>query len=208
MLSEECELPSDDEPLFSDEDFSVDGLSAGLSGLAPTAGFRPSCTLVSVDAAGVLLSVTEPLDPSVVLVPPVVPVSPGVDFRLSRVTFTGPADSGLAGCALVSGLASIRGSTPLKFLRADFCRAPVRGQPGAAGLPSFSCGVRSGLAAGGQRAAAAGGLYPMVLHHNVSQCCAHGQWLGRCRIGRRWGRASRAGMVMMRRRRVVPRATA
>ena len=105
-------------------------------------------------------------------------------------------------------LASIRGSTPLKFLRADFCRAPVRGQPGAAGLPSFSCGVRSGLAAGGQRAAAAGGLYPMVLHHNVSQCCAHGQWLGRCRIGRRWGRASRAGMVMMRRRRVVPRATA
>ncbi|SHQ08813.1 Uncharacterised protein [Mycobacteroides abscessus subsp. abscessus] len=105
MLSEECELPSDDEPLFSDEDFSVDGLSAGLSGLAPTAGFRPSCTLVSVDAAGVLLSVTEPLDPSVVLVPPVVPVSPGVDFRLSRVTFTGPADSGLAGCALVSGLA-------------------------------------------------------------------------------------------------------
>ena len=28
---------------------------------------------------------------------------------------------------------------------------------------------------------------------------AQGQWLGRCRTGRRWGRASRAGMLMMRR---------
>lgn len=60
----------------------------------------------------------------------------------------------------------------------------------------------------GQVGAVAGGLWPMVLRHNRSQCVAHGQWAGRCRMGRRWGRASRAGMVMRRRRRVAPRATA
>ncbi len=48
----------------------------------------------------------------------------------------------------------------------------------------------------------------MVLRHNVSQCCAHGQCVGRCRMGRRRGRASRAGMLTMRRRRVDPRALA
>ena len=46
----------------------------------------------------------------------------------------------------------------------------------------------------------------MVLCHNVSQCSAQGQWVGRCSIGRRCGRASRAGMLTSWRRRVDPRA--
>ena len=53
----------------------------------------------------------------------------------------------------------------------------------AAGLPSFSCLLRSGLSAGGQGVAGSGGLYPMVLCHSASQCFDQGQWAGRCRIG-------------------------
>ena len=78
----------------------------------------------------------------------------------------------------------------------------------SAGLSSFSCVLRSGLSAGGQAVAGSGGLYPMVLCHSASQAFDQGQWVGRCRIGRRWGRAGRAGMVTILRRRVAPRATA
>jgi hypothetical protein len=58
----------------------------------------------------------------------------------------------------------------------------------------------------GQDVAVSGGLCPMVLCHNWSQCLDQGQWVGRCRIGRRWGRASRAGTLMIVRRSVEPRA--
>ena len=58
----------------------------------------------------------------------------------------------------------------------------------------------------GQAGADSGGLYPIVLRHNVSQCVAQGQWVGKCRIGRRCGRASRAGTVTILRRSVDPRA--
>ena len=36
---------------------------------------------------------------------------------------------------------------------------------------------------------------PMVLCHRVIQAGSQGQWVGRCRIGLRWGRARRAGML-------------
>ena len=47
-----------------------------------------------------------------------------------------------------------------------------------------------------------------MLCHNVVHADAQGQWLGRCSTGLRWGRASRAATVTMRRRRVAQRATA
>jgi hypothetical protein len=47
-----------------------------------------------------------------------------------------------------------------------------------------------------------------MLRHSVVHACAQGQCDGRCRTARRWGRASRAGMLTMRRRNVIPRATA
>ena len=50
------------------------------------------------------------------------------------------------------------------------------------------------------------GLYPIVLRHNASHCFDQGQWVGRCRIGRRCGRASRAATVTILRRSVDPRA--
>jgi hypothetical protein len=70
--------------------------------------------------------------------------------------------------------------------------------------------VRSGLAcsAVGQVVVVSGGLYPIVLRHRSSQCFVQGQWLGRCRIGRRWGRASQPVTLTMRRRSVAARATA
>ena len=46
----------------------------------------------------------------------------------------------------------------------------------------------------------------MVLCHSASQAFDQGQWVGRCRIGRRCGRAKRAGTLTMVRRRVDPRA--
>src|SRR6476646_5602428 len=46
----------------------------------------------------------------------------------------------------------------------------------------------------------------MVLCHRVIQAGSQGQWVGRCRIGWRWGRARRAGMLTRWRRRVAPRA--
>jgi hypothetical protein len=58
----------------------------------------------------------------------------------------------------------------------------------SAGLSSFSCLFRLALATGGQAVAGSGGLYPMVLCHNVSQALDQGQWVGRCRTGRRCGR--------------------
>jgi len=58
----------------------------------------------------------------------------------------------------------------------------------------------------GQAGADSGGLYPIVLCHNVSQCLDQGQWMGKCRIGRRCGRASLAGTVTILRRSVDPRA--
>jgi hypothetical protein len=48
----------------------------------------------------------------------------------------------------------------------------------------------------------------IVLRQRRSHACAHSQLLGRCRTGRRCGRASRAGIAMIVRRRVAPRATA
>jgi hypothetical protein len=53
---------------------------------------------------------------------------------------------------------------------------------------------------------AIGGECPIVLCHSRSHGVDQGQWLGRCRIGRRCGRVSRAGMLMMVRRSVDPRA--
>ena len=47
---------------------------------------------------------------------------------------------------------------------------------------------------------------PMVLCHRVVHAGSQGQWVGRCRMGWRWGRARRAGMLTMRRRRLAPRA--
>ena len=66
-------------------------------------------------------------------------------------------------------LASIRGSTPLRRRGVDFFRDESAGQRVSAGLSSFSCGVRSGLSAGGQGVAVSGGLWPMVLRHSASQ---------------------------------------
>jgi len=37
----------------------------------------------------------------------------------------------------------------------------------------------------------------MTLSQIRSHAVAQGQWRGRCRMGLRWGRASRAGTVMM-----------
>ena len=88
-----------------------------------------------------------------------------------------------------------------------FMVVSVREQVVSAGLSSFSCVLRSGLSAGGQVVRVAGGLWPMLLRTSVSQCCPEGPWAGTCRTRRRWGRAGRAGMVMMHRRRVAPRAT-
>ena len=45
-----------------------------------------------------------------------------------------------------------------------------------------------------------------MLCHSASQCCDQGQWVGRCSIGRRWGRDSRAATLMILRRSVDPRA--
>jgi hypothetical protein len=61
---------------------------------------------------------------------------------------------------------------------------------------------------GGQDVVIGGGLCPMVLCHSVSHGLDHGQWVGKCRSGRRCGRVSRAGMLTMVRRRVDPRARA
>lgn len=68
--------------------------------------------------------------------------------------------------------------------------------------PAFP--VRSGRAcsAVGQVVAAVGGLNPIVLRHRASQDSDQGQWVGRCRVGLRWGRARRAGMLTILRRRV------
>ena len=74
--------------------------------------------------------------------------------------------------------------------------------------PAFPVCSGWACSAGGQGVADSGGLCPMVLRHSVIQALDQGQWLGRCRTGRRWGRASRAGMLMMRRLSVEPRATA
>lgn len=51
---------------------------------------------------------------------------------------------------------------------------------------------------------AAGG--PVAVAHNDSQPCAHGQWVGRCSTSRRPVAAIRAGMLMIRVRRVAQRA--
>ena len=77
----------------------------------------------------------------------------------------------------------------------------------AAGLPSFSCwGFGRAFRQVDQAGADSGGLYPILLCHNVSQCFDQGQWVGKCRIGRRCGRASRAGTLTILRRSVDPRA--
>ena len=34
----------------------------------------------------------------------------------------------------------------------------------------------------GQAGADSGGLYPIVLRHNVSQCLDQGQWVGKCLV--------------------------
>ena len=47
-----------------------------------------------------------------------------------------------------------------------------------------------------------------TVFQRASQASARGQRAGRCRTGRRWGRASRAGTLMRWARRVAPRATA
>jgi hypothetical protein len=44
----------------------------------------------------------------------------------------------------------------------------------SAGVPSFSCVLRSGLSASGQDGAIGGGLYPIVLCHSRSQCVGMG----------------------------------
>ena len=46
----------------------------------------------------------------------------------------------------------------------------------------------------------------MVLCHSACHAGSQGQWLGRCRIGLRCGRAIRAGMLTSARRSVAPRA--
>ena len=84
------------------------------------------------------------------------------------------------------------------------CQAGGRGVAG--GLSRSSCVLGLGLSAGvkGSRSAV----------DCVRWCCAtgraraldQGQWVGRCRIGRRCGRAKRAGTLTMGRRRVDPRA--
>jgi hypothetical protein len=58
--------------------------------------------------------------------------------------------------------------------------------------------------------AASGGPFagPDTFIHSAVHCWAQGQCAGRCRIRRRCGRASRAGMKTMCRRRVAPRARA
>jgi len=56
------------------------------------------------------------------------------------------------------------------------------------------------------QAVAGGGLWPVMLFQSWSQAGAQGQRVGRCRTGCRAGRASRAGTVMICRRRVAPRA--
>ena len=78
----------------------------------------------------------------------------------------------------------------------------------AAGLPSFST-VAAGRAGAtlGLGHVVAGGPGPMACCHSPSHAGAQDHLRGRCRIGVRAGRASRAGMVMIRRRRVAPRAT-
>jgi len=70
----------------------------------------------------------------------------------------------------------------------------------------LSYSLRLGLSAGGQDVAGCGGGRPIVLCQSASQCFDQGQWVGRCRIDRRWGRASRAGTVIILRRSVDPRA--
>jgi hypothetical protein len=60
--------------------------------------------------------------------------------------------------------------------------------------------------AGGQGVAGRGGERPIMLFYSASQCVDQGQWVGRCRTGRRCGRASRAGMLMILRRSVEARA--
>jgi hypothetical protein len=52
---------------------------------------------------------------------------------------------------------------------AEIPHAAGFGQRVSAGLPSFSCGAVSGLAADDQVIAFVGGLNPMVLRHRVSQ---------------------------------------
>ena len=65
----------------------------------------------------------------------------------------------------------------------------------------LSCVLRSGLSAVGQTVVGSGGEPPMVLRHSASHACAQGQWLGRCRTGRRCGRVRRAAMLTISRRR-------
>jgi len=66
-------------------------------------------------------------------------------------------------------LATIRVLTPLRCAAAEIPDAAGIGQQVSAGLPSFSCGVVSGLAADDEVIAFVGGLNPMVLGHRASQ---------------------------------------
>lgn len=85
----------------------------------------------------------------------------------------------------------------------------TQGRRGSAGLPSCSTEVPVGPLGGGQEANAGGPVAgPNTLFQRVSHGVAQGQWAGRCRTGRRWGRAVLAGVVTIWRRRVAPRATA
>jgi len=62
---------------------------------------------------------------------------------------------------------------------------------------------------GGQAATLGGGGWDSItLRHNAVHALAQGQWLGRCKTGRRCGRVRRAGMLTILRRRVAPRAAA
>lgn len=62
-------------------------------------------------------------------------------------------------------------------------------------LPSASCAPVGPFRRVGQVVAVSGGLYPIMLRHSASQVFVQGQWVGRCSIGRRHGRARRAGTV-------------
>ena len=100
------------------------------------------------------------------------------------------------------------------WFRSKLIMVWLGGHAGAAGLPSVSTVSGSSgwgrCGPGGRVQAATGGgrPSPRTRSHKVSQGLAQGQCAGRCRTGRRWGRASRAGTLTMVRRRVAPRATA
>ena len=85
------------------------------------------------------------------------------------------------------------------------------GRAGAAGLPSVSTVVVLGFGPFGpvgrvQAGTGGGRPSPRTRSNRVSQGLAQGQCAGRWSTGLPWGRAIRAGMVMMVRRRVAPRA--